>query len=59
MNKPNLIFIYPKKFTFIRTEIKLLEEGYNLKTHDLNWENKKYLRFGAPRQVGITVDYKF
>ena len=51
MNKPNLIFIYPKKFTFIRTEIKLLEEGYNLKTHDLNWENKTALPLNLFQQL--------
>ncbi|WP_077338608.1 TonB-dependent receptor [Pseudocolwellia agarivorans] len=26
---------------------------------DLDWVNKKYQRYGAPRQVGITLDYKF
>jgi len=26
---------------------------------DLEWASKKYQRFGAPRQVGVTLDYKF
>ena len=26
---------------------------------DLGWADKKYLRYGAPRQVGATFDYKF
>ncbi|NQZ82238.1 MAG: TonB-dependent receptor [Colwellia sp.] len=26
---------------------------------DLDWVNKKYQRFGAPRQIGLTVDYQF
>ena len=26
---------------------------------DLDWTAKKYVRYGAPRQVGVTVDYNF
>ena len=26
---------------------------------DLDWQAKKYVRYGAPRQVGLTVDYNF
>jgi len=26
---------------------------------DLGWTAKKYVRYGAPRQVGVTVDYNF
>jgi len=26
---------------------------------DLGWAAKKYQRFGAPRQLGITFDYNF
>ena len=26
---------------------------------DLDWANKKYVRFGAPRLVGVTLDYQF
>ena len=55
MNKPNLIFIYPKKFTFIRTEIKLLEANYNLKTNDLNWENKILLPYNLLQQFFFLI----
>jgi outer membrane receptor protein involved in Fe transport len=26
---------------------------------DLDWANKKYQRYGAPRQIGLTLDYQF
>lgn len=42
------------------TDEKIATRGFFFGNEpDLNWENKKYLRFGAPRQMGVTVDYKF
>ena len=43
MNKEKLIFIYPKLFTFIRTEIKILENDYKVISINQNWSNKIFL----------------
>ena len=40
MKKENIIFIYPKLFTFIQTEIKILESGFNVISIKQNWSNK-------------------
>lgn len=40
MRKEKLIFIYPKLFTFIKTEIKLLSEDYELIHQSRNWSSK-------------------
>ena len=45
MNKENIIFIYPKLFTFIKTEIKILESEFNLISIKQNWSNKIILPF--------------
>ena len=44
MNKENIIFIYPKLFTFIKTE-KILESEFNLISIKQNWSNKIILPF--------------
>ena len=41
--KPNLIFIYPKKFTFIKTEVRILQNDFKIKQIDLNWSSKLLL----------------
>ncbi len=41
--KQKLIFIYPKKFTFIKTEIRLLQDNFLIKHIDLNWNNRLLL----------------
>lgn len=42
------------------TDEKVATRGFYFGNEpDLDWVNKKYQRFGAPRQVGITLDYKF
>lgn len=43
--KENLIFIYPKKYTFIKTEIRLLESNYCIKDINLKWSKKLLLPF--------------
>ena len=51
MSKKNLIFIYPKLYTFIQTEIKLLSDEFNLISINQNWERKILLPFNLIRQV--------
>jgi glycosyltransferase involved in cell wall biosynthesis len=41
--KPNLIFIYPQKFTFIKTELRILQNDFKIKQIDLNWSSKLLL----------------
>lgn len=43
MKQEKLIFIYPKLFTFIRTEIKILENDYKVISINQNWSNKIFL----------------
>ena len=50
MEKENLLFIYPKSFTFIKTEAKLLSEEYNLIIQDLKWSSKLLLPINLIRQ---------
>ena len=45
MKKENIIFIYPKLFTFIKTEIKILESEFNVISIKQNWSNKIILPF--------------
>jgi len=40
MHKEKLIFVYPKLFTFIQTEIKLLSDDYELIHQPRNWSSK-------------------
>ena len=51
MQKQKLIFIYPKLYTFIHTEIKLLSDAFDLITITQNWERKILLPFNLIRQV--------
>lgn len=51
MHKEKLIFIYPKLFTFIRTEIKLLSDDYDLLHKNQNWTNKYLLPFNLINQL--------
>jgi len=42
------------------TDEKITTRGFYFGNEpDLDWANKKYQRFGAPRQVGLTLDYQF
>ena len=50
MKKKKLIFIYPKLYTFIQTEIKLLSDEFELITIDQNWSNKLLLPFTLIQQ---------
>ncbi len=45
MQKERIIFIYPKLFTFIKTEVNLLSDNYELIYKDQNWTNKFLLPF--------------
>ena len=45
MTRKNLIFIYPKRFTFIETEIKLLHNDFKLISLDQRWNSKWLLPF--------------
>ena len=45
MKKEKLIFIYPNFFTFIKTEVEILTDEFELITQDLNWPNKLLLPF--------------
>tara|TARA_B100000902_G_scaffold33428_2_gene40089 strand:- start:7245 stop:8276 length:1032 start_codon:yes stop_codon:yes gene_type:complete len=40
MKKENIIFIYPKLFTFIKTEFFLLSNHFNIYHINQNWSNK-------------------
>ena len=40
MKKKELLFVFPKKFTFIDTEIKLLDTKFNIDYLQQNWQNK-------------------
>ena len=51
MQKEKLIFIYPKLYTFIHTEIKLLSDEFDLISITQNWERKIILPFNLIRQV--------
>jgi len=51
MSKKKLIFIYPKLYTFIHTEIKLLSDEFELISITQNWESKILLPFNLIRQV--------
>ena len=50
MSKEKIIFIYPKLFTFIQTEIKLLSESYEVLHVNQKWTNKYLLPFNFLRQ---------
>ncbi|MEE2931008.1 MAG: glycosyltransferase family 4 protein [Bacteroidota bacterium] len=45
MEREKLLFIYPKLFTFVRTDIELLSSHYHIITVDQNWGNKFLLPF--------------
>ena len=51
MSRKKLIFIYPKLYTFIHTEIKLLSDEFDLISITQNWERKFLLPFNLIRQV--------
>ena len=55
MSKKKLIFIYPKLYTFIHTEIKLLSDEFDLISITQNWESKILLPFNLIRQVVFLV----
>ena len=55
MSKKKLIFIYPKLYTFIHTEIKLLSDEFELISIAQNWERKALLPFNLIRQVVFLV----
>jgi glycosyltransferase involved in cell wall biosynthesis len=45
MLKNKLIFIYPKLYTFVKADMKLLSDEFDLITIDQNWSNKFLLPF--------------
>jgi glycosyltransferase involved in cell wall biosynthesis len=51
--KPNLIFIYPQKFTFIKTELRILQNDFKIKQIDLNWSSKLLLPINLIIQFGF------
>ena len=55
MRREKLIFIYPKLFTFIDTEKRLLSEEYDLLCLDQPWTNKIYLPINFIRQFLFLV----
>ena len=55
MIKERLLFIYPKKFTFINTEIKILSDNYELISQDQNWNNKLSLPINFIRQFFFLI----
>ena len=55
MIKERLLFIYPKKFTFINTEIKILSDNYELISQDQNWNNKLLLPINFIRQFFFLI----
>ena len=55
MSKKKLIFIYPKLYTFIHTEIKILSDEFDLISITQNWELKILLPFNLIRQVVFLV----
>jgi len=55
MSKKKLIFIYPKLYTFIHTEIKLLSDEFEVISLDQSWNRKFFLPFNLIRQVVFLV----
>jgi glycosyltransferase involved in cell wall biosynthesis len=51
MQKEKLIFIYPQLFTFIKTEISLLSDNYELICKTQNWTNKLLVPFNLIVQL--------
>jgi len=41
--KPKLLYFYPNKATFVKKDIAVLSENYNVKTQDLAWTQKSLL----------------
>jgi glycosyltransferase involved in cell wall biosynthesis len=41
--KPNLLYFYPKKATFVAKDISILKADYSVKTQDLKWTRKSLL----------------
>ena len=56
MSNKQLIFIYPKLYTFIHTEIKLLSSEFDLISITQNWERKTLLPFNLLRQAIFLVN---
>lgn len=54
MQKKNLLFIYPKLFTFIDTEIKLLEKEYNIISLNQSWHKRWMLPINFMIQILFT-----
>ena len=51
MQKERIIFIYPKLFTFIKTERKLLSTDYEIISINQNWTNKFLLPLNLLHQL--------
>ena len=49
--KDKLIYIYPKKATFIQNDLDFLEKKYQVITQDLDWGNAMKLPFNLIRQL--------
>lgn len=59
MKKEKLIFIYPKPFTFIRTEQKILESDFQLIIQELPWHKKILLPINFIRQFFFLFQHIF
>lgn len=53
--KDKILYIYPKKATFINNDLDFLSKNYNLITQDLEWGNAKKLPFNLIRQFFFLV----
>jgi len=49
--KPNLLYFYPKKATFVAKDINILEVVYKVKTQNLKWTNKSLLPLNFIKQL--------
>ena len=49
--KPNLLYFYPKRATFIEKDITILKENYTVITQNLEWPNKYLLALNFIKQL--------
>lgn len=49
--KPNLLYFYPKKATFVAKDIYLLERDFKVKTQNLKWTSKYLLPLNFIKQL--------
>jgi len=49
--KPNLLYFYPKRATFIEKDIAILKDNYTVITQNLEWPNKYLLALNFIKQL--------